>query len=228
MAEAKCVVITGVSRGLGQAMVQEFVQRGHTVLGCARSQEAIAELNGRYGDPHRFEVVDIRHVEQVEQWSRRVLDRIGPPDLLINNAALMNRSSVLWEVPSEEFAELLNVNLRGMHNVIRAFVPQMVQREQGIILNFSSTWGRSTSPQVAPYCATKWAVEGLTQALAHEIPRGMAAIPFNPGVIQTEMLFQCFGDAAKSYPTPDIWAKTAVPFILQLGPKNNGASVSAP
>jgi len=62
-------------------------------------------------------------------------------------------------------------------------VPAMVRRGQGVIVNFSSGWGRSTDAGVAPYCATKWAIEGLTQALAQELPPGMAAVPLNPGII---------------------------------------------
>ena len=95
-----------------------------------------------------------------------------------------------------------------------------------MIVNFSSEWGRSTSPEVAPYCATKWAVEGLTRALAQELPRGLAAVPVNPGIIDTDMLRSCFGDSAGHYPDPREWAETAVPFLLGLGPKDNGRPLS--
>jgi NAD(P)-dependent dehydrogenase (short-subunit alcohol dehydrogenase family) len=81
---------------------------------------------------------------------------------------------------------------------------------------------------VAPYCATKWAIEGLTQALAAELPDGMAAVPLNPGIIHTDMLASCFGEMASSYPTPEAWARTAVPFLLRLGPRDNGRPLTAP
>src|SRR5205823_14154043 len=109
----------------------------------------------------------------------------GPVDLLLNNAALINRSAVFWKVPVEEFDRLVDVNIKGVANVLRHFVPAMVARRRGVIVNFSSGWGRSVSPEEAPYCATKWAIEGLTLALAHELPRGVAALPLNPGVIDT-------------------------------------------
>ena len=128
----------------------------------------------------------------------------------------------------KEFDRLVDVNIKGVANVIRHFVPAMVARRRGVIVNFSSGWGRSVSPEEAPYCATKWAVEGLTLALARELPRGMAAVPLNPGVIDTDMLRQCWSDSAGSYPKADAWAKVAAPFILQLGPKNNGESVNVP
>ena len=120
------------------------------------------------------------------------------------------------------------MNLEGVVNVIRHFVPAMVERGSGVIVNFSSGWGRSTDAEVAPYCATKWAIEGLTQALAQELPSGLAAIALNPGIINTEMLQSCFGTSASAYPTPEQWAKKAVPFLLGLGPKHNGRPLTAP
>lgn len=161
-------------------------------------------------------------------WAESVLAEYAAPDLLINNAGLINRNARLWEVPADEFSRVIDVNVKGVANVIRHFVPAMVERARGVIVNFSSGWGRSTSPEVAPYCATKWAVEGLTKALADELPRGMAAVPLNPGVIDTEMLRSCFGAGAGHYADPDRWSETAVPFLLSLGPRHNGESLTAP
>jgi NAD(P)-dependent dehydrogenase (short-subunit alcohol dehydrogenase family) len=101
-----------------------------------------------------------------------------------------------------------------------------VARKRGVVVNFSSGWGRSVSAEVAPYCATKYAIEGLTKALAEELPAGMAAVPLNPGIIDTDMLRSCFGADASRYPSPAEWAESAVPFLLGLGPKDNGRSLS--
>ena len=174
------------------------------------------------GPPHEFSVLDVAHDDQVKAWAGGVLDRQGAPDLLLNNAAVINRSATLWEVPTEEFDRVIDINIKGVANVLRYFVPAMIARGSGVIVNFSSEWGRTTSPEVAPYCATKWAIEGLTRALAQELPRGLAAIPVSPGIIDTEMLRTCFGDAAGNYPAPGPWAETAVPFLLRLGPRENG------
>ena len=226
MPQQKTIVITGATRGLGRAMTAGFVEKGHRVIGCGRSSESIDALRSELGDLTRFDVVDVSQGEQVKQWAETVLAEFGPPDLLINNAALMNHPASLWEIDGEEFDSLVDVNIKGVANVIRHFVPAMVNRETGVIVNFSSGWGRSTSPEVAPYCATKWAIEGLTLSLAQELPAGMAAVPLNPGVINTDMLQICFGGSASSYPTAAKWAKRAVPFLLQLGPEDNGSSLS--
>jgi NAD(P)-dependent dehydrogenase (short-subunit alcohol dehydrogenase family) len=102
----------------------------------------------------------------------------------------------------------------------------MVARKAGVIVNLSSGWGRSTSREVAPYCASKFAIEGLTKSLAQELPAGMAAVPLNPGVIDTDMLRSAWGAEAGGYPSADRWAETAAPFLLKLGAKDNGKSLT--
>lgn len=226
MADHRIVVLTGVTRGLGRAMTARLIEAGHTVIGCGRSLNAIKTLESKYGAPHRFDCIDIVDDQQVAEWAASVIKQFGPPDLLLNNAAIINENANLWEISAAEFDAVIDVNIKGVANIIRHFVPAMVQRESGVIVNFSSGWGRSTSPEVAPYCATKYAIEGLTQALAQELPQGMAAVPLNPGIINTEMLQTCFGDSAHHYPDADDWSRFAVPYILSIKPKHNGQPLS--
>jgi len=222
----KVIVITGVSRGLGRALTEGFIRLGHRVLGCGRSEDAIFDFNTLHGSDSRFEVVDVTNDEAVCDWAKHCLSLAGSPHLLINNAALVNRNAPLWKVPASEFSMVIDVNIKGVANVIRHFVPAMIAKRSGVIVNLSSGWGRSTDAEVAPYCATKWAIEGLTKALAQELPKGMAAIPLNPGIINTDMLRSSFGEQARGYPTAEKWAKTAVPWLLSLGPKDNGISLT--
>ena len=219
------ILITGVTRGLGRALAEWYIANGHTVIGCGRSAE-ILNLRFSHAAPHDFTALDVTEENRVALWAEKVLAVHGAPDLLINNAALMNKSAPLWAVPAAEFNKLIDVNIKGVANVIRHFVPAMVAQKRGVIVNFSSGWGRSTSAEVAPYCASKYAIEGLTKSLAQELPAGMAAVPLNPGVIDTDMLRQAWSDGAASYPKAGAWAKVAAPFILKLGPKDNGQSVS--
>lgn len=224
MPNSRTIVLTGVTRGLGRALTDRFIERGHTLWGCGRSPEQISELKKRYGPPHDFTVVDVAADDQVKQWAVR----LGTPDLLLNNAALINRLAPLWEIPGAEFDQLIDVNIKGVANVLRHFVPGMVKRGTGVIVNFSSGWGRSTSPEVAPYCASKFAIEGLTKALAEELPAGMAAVPLNPGIIDTDMLRICFQEAAGHYSDAEHWSHAAADYILALGPSDNGLSRSIP
>ena len=224
----RVVLITGVSRGLGRAMAEGFRDAGCLVVGCSRSADVIDELTDQFGEPHRFAVVDVSQDEEVSDWAESLREDDIIPNLLVNNAALINTNAPLWEVTSDEMSALLKVNVLGTHHVIRHFVPAMIERGSGVVVNFSSGWGRSTSPEVAPYCATKWAIEGLSRALADELPEGMAAIPLNPGIIDTEMLRSCFSEGAAGYPTAKQWAVRAVPFLLGLGPEHNGQPLTVP
>ena len=224
----KNILITGVSRGLGRALTEEFIRLGHVVLGCGRSVKEIAPLQKQFPAPNDFSVVDVADDAQVAAWAKKVLAAHAAPDLLLNNAALINRNAPLWQVSAREFSDVIDVNIKGVANVIRHFVPAMIERRSGVIVNFSSGWGRSTDAEVAPYCATKWAIEGLTQALAQELPPGLAAVPLNPGIINTAMLQSCFADGANNYPTADEWAKTAVPFLLKINAANNGEQLTVP
>jgi len=228
MARGKLILITGVTRGLGRAMAEEIVRQGHTVVGCARSSTGIKQLREAIGEPHDFYPVNVASDDEVKTWASLVLNKHGAPDLLLNNAAIINASARLWEVSAREFSEVVAVNLKGVANVIRHFAPGMVARRTGVIVNFSSGWGRSTDAEVAPYCATKWAVEGLTQSLAQELPSGMAAVALNPGIINTDMLRSSFGGSAASYPSPKQWAEVAVPFLLKLEARDNGSQLTVP
>ena len=220
------ILITGVTRGLGRALTEKFIALGHTVIGCGRSGTEIFDLRMNHGAPHDFMVCDVALDNKVALWAAKVLEHDSAPDLLINNAGVMNPLGSLWGQSDREFTKVVDVNIRGVANVIRHFVPAMVAKKHGVIVNLSSGWGRSVSADVAPYCASKWAVEGLTKALAEELPKGMAAVPLNPGVIDTDMLRSCWGDGAGSYQKAAAWAETAAEFILQLGPKDNGRSLS--
>lgn len=222
----KLILLTGATRGLGRALAPLFAAGGHTVVGCGRSTAHVAELQRLFPSPHTFAAVDVTDAAAVESWASATLVSHGPPDLLLNNAAVMNTPRPLWQVPADEFDRLIDVNVKGVANVLRAFVPAMVARQTGVIVNLSSGWGRSTAADVAPYCASKYAIEGLTLALAQELPAGMAAVPLNPGIIDTDMLRQAWADGASSFPKADAWAEKAAPFLLNLGSKHNGKSLT--
>lgn len=220
------IVITGVTRGCGRALFDGFSRAGYQIAGCGTNKAAIEELSRSQDPKHIFSVVNVSSDTQVKAWAAHVCESQGAPLYLINNAAVINRNAPLWKVSAEEFDRVIDVNLKGVANTIRHFVPPMIEAKRGIIVNFSSGWGRSTDAEVAPYCTTKWGIEGMTQSFAQELPEGLAAIALNPGIINTDMLKSCFAGGASNYPTPEKWAQKAVPFILALNPANNGQSLS--
>ena len=209
-------------------MTEEFARLGHTVLGCGRSKREIDRLRREIPGPHDFYPVDVSSDDEVKSWASLLLNSHGPPDLLLNNAGVVNKNAPLWDVSPAEFSLVIDCNVKGVANVIRHFVPEMLKRKRGVIVNFSSGWGRSTDAEVAPYCASKWAIEGLTLAFAQELPATMAAVSLNPGIIDTAMLRSAFGESASNYLSPDQWAKRAVPFLLKLGASDNGQQLEIP
>ena len=226
---SQLILITGCSKGLGLSLVRSFAALGHTIIGCARSAPAISALQKEFPAPHSFAVVDVSDALAVETWAAKVLASHGAPDLILNNAAVIHPNAPFWKVPADRFNRVIDVNVKGLANVLRSFLPAMVKAKKGVIVNFSSGWGRSTSPEVSGYCASKYAVEGLTASLAQELPAGMVAVALNPGIINTEMLQDCFGkESASHYPSAEEWAKRAVPFLLKIGPKDNGHPLTVP
>jgi NAD(P)-dependent dehydrogenase (short-subunit alcohol dehydrogenase family) len=209
-------------------MATEFMRLGHTVVGCGRTEKEIESLRKLHPHPNDFYMVDVASDEEVKSWASLLVNSHGIPDVLLNNAGAINRNARLWEIGAREFSHVIDVNLKGTANVIRHFVPEMVKRRHGLVVNITSGWGRSVDAEVAPYCASKWALEGLTLSLAQELPSGMAAVALNPGIINTAMLQSCFGASAKNYMSPEQWSQVAVPFILKLTEADNGKQLDVP
>jgi len=132
---SRIIVLTGVSRGCGRALTEEFIRLGHRVIGCGHSEREMAALQGRFPPPNYFGVVDVADDAQVAAWANRVLAVHTAPDRLLNNAGIINRSPPLWEVPASEFSGVVDVNLKGAANVIRHFAPAMIRRGRGVIVN---------------------------------------------------------------------------------------------
>ncbi len=223
---ARTIVLTGVTKGLGRAMALGFAKLGHRIMGCGRNQAELDSLAQILGKQHQLVQVDICHSAETSSWAKSLWEQGIVPDLLINNAAVINKPAPSWRIPAEEWARILQINVVGTAAILQAFLPAMVEVKKGVIVNFSSLWGRSTSADVGPYCASKYAIEGLNGSLSQELPQEMATVALNPGIIHTQMLETCFGDGANAYPSPTTWAEKAVPFILKLDSKNNGQSLS--
>jgi NAD(P)-dependent dehydrogenase (short-subunit alcohol dehydrogenase family) len=222
----KKIILTGCTGGLGAAMLEGFIESGATVAGIGRNRQKLDALRTKYPSPHRFAAVDVSDDAAVKAFLEAVLGEWGAPDLLINNAAVINRSAPLWELSDAEIDHLLRINLKGVASTLRYVLPAMNAARRGVVVNFSSGWGRSTDPNVAAYCMSKWGIEGLSQAVSKEVSGGVAVVALDPGVIDTPMLRSCLGASAADHLSPASWAKRAVPMILGIGAEDNGASLS--
>ncbi|MRD36430.1 SDR family NAD(P)-dependent oxidoreductase [Bacillus thuringiensis] len=226
---SKSVIITGVTQGLGRAMVDRFHELGWNIYGCGRSKDKIEELKKQYSKIHDFQVIDVSDSQQVNNWANYILNTHTAPDMIINNASIVNQNAKLWKITAQEFENVMNVNVNGVVNVIRAFVPAMVARKEGIIINMSSSWGREGEAELAPYCASKFAIEGITKSMALELPHGMAVVALDPGgSISTPMLKSCAPQYINESPTPETWSHKAIEYILNITIDKNGDSLTCP
>ena len=146
----KKIVLTGCTKGLGRALVDEFIALGHTVVGCGRNPESILDLRFAISAPSTFDVLDVAEAKKVELWAERMLTQHGAPDLVINNAGLLTEPAPLWKQDTAKVAKLFQVNLAGIVHVVQGFAPSMIERGAGVIVNLSSGWGRSVSGEFAP------------------------------------------------------------------------------
>lgn len=197
-------LVTGASRGIGKALVEALRAEGCEVFGASRSGGC-----------------DVSKPDDVE----RLRARTGPVDLLVNNAAVIHEPAPLVDVPLEEWRRLLDTNVVGMVSVLKAYVPAMNERGAGVVCNLSSTWGRSVDARQAPYCATKWAVEGLSRALAEEVKPGVVVLAVNPGVVATDMLATAFEGRTHGAMPPAACAAAFLAMLRQVTPAWNGRSV---
>ncbi|MEM9800775.1 MAG: SDR family oxidoreductase [Planctomycetota bacterium] len=227
--EPRTIVVTGATRGLGRALTERFLENGHRVLACGRSAEHVLELSALAPDDQVFaRSVDVTSDAVVAAWAVEARARGLVPDLVVANAARINDPAPLWEVSAEEFDGVLAVNVSGIANVVRAFVPAMIERGRGVVACLSSGWGRFGAADVGPYCASKFAVEGFVSSLSHDLPSGLAAVAVGPGVVGTDMLRQVRGTGVTGHETPEPWSRRAAPFFLHLSAADNGASLSVP
>ena len=198
--------MTGASRGIGAALADALRDEGCDVIGASRTAG---------------EICDITDDAQVAA----LYECTGPVDLLINNAGVIHAPADLVDIPLAEWRRLFATNVFGMVAMLRTYLPAMNARGSGTVLNLSSTWGRSAAGRQAPYCATKFAVEGLTQAVAQEVAPGVAVVAVNPGVVATEMLATCFETDVSGYASPAECAASFVRMLRLLQPDWNGRSV---
>ncbi|MGE9294990.1 MAG: SDR family oxidoreductase [Puniceicoccales bacterium] len=223
---ARFIVITGATRGLGRALTHSFSQNGHQVAGCGTNGPHIADLQLDPGPADNFSVIDVTKSDEMKCWADGLIQRHGPPDLLILNAGVMNQHAATWEITPAEWERMMQINVLGAANTIHAFAPAMVERKRGIIVGFSSGAGQRGIANISPYCTSKFALEGMLKSLAAELPDGMASIPLQPGAIDTDILRSHWGeDRSGRQPSPEKWAQIATPYILSLGPEHNGQSL---
>ena len=176
------VLITGASRGIGFAMAKRFAEAGYAVYALWHNQkEQLDGIGALDITPVHGDVADAASVAAVR-------DAVGAVDILVNNAAI-SRFGLITDLSEAEWDEMMAVNLKSVFLLSRAFLPDMIRRQSGRIINVSSIFGAVGGSCEVAYSAAKAGVIGFTKALAKEVgPSGIQVNCIAPGVIRTDML----------------------------------------
>lgn len=163
---SKTVLITGASSGIGKASAQYFAAQGWNVIATMRTPEKETELSG---NSHILvTTLDVQQPETIQTAVQQGIDRFGQIDLVVNNAGY-GQYGVFEALTPAQVHEQFDVNVFGVMNTIRAILPHFRERKQGMIINISSGAGRFTLPLISLYNASKFALEGFSEALSFEL-----------------------------------------------------------
>lgn len=186
----KVALITGAGRGIGRAIGLRFAEEGASLILCARTAKPLQEVADavrQAGRPCLAAVVDVSREEDVTRLVNEGLAKFAKIDILVNNAGISNPKPFL-ETSNADWDEAVNVNLKGIVFCTRAVLPGMLQRGAGRVINIASAAGLRGLPGSPAYTASKFAVVGLTQALADEVvEKGIRMNVICPGPVRTEL-----------------------------------------
>src|SRR5258707_11777818 len=189
--------VTGSSRGLGRTLVEAILAAGDRVIATARKPEELKDLSATYADSIRAVKLDVTSPADVEKAVATAVEAFGRIDVLINNAGY-GFLGAFEEMSDDEFKGQIDTNFWGVVNVTRAILPHLRQQGSGHIIQITSIGGRSAFPGFSGYHAAKFAVEGLSEALALEVkPLGIKVTIVEPGGFRTD-----FAGAAMAFAKP--------------------------
>lgn len=184
------ILITGTSSGIGLATAVAFAKAGHTVYATMRNPDRAPELGRRIAAeklPITITVMDVDSDESVKAGIDRIVKEAGAIDVLVNNAGI-ERSGSVEELALDEFRAVMETNYFGALRCIKGLLPAMRERRSGCIINIASVAGRIACSPLAPYTASKFALEALSESLAQEMkPFNVRVAIVEPGIIDTAM-----------------------------------------
>jgi short-subunit dehydrogenase len=183
---SKIFLITGASAGLGRAFAEGAVEAGHTVVGTVRREDDRVSFEAMHKTRAKAVIMDVTRFDTIAPAIRKVEEGIGPIDVLVNNAGY-GHEGTLEESALTELIRQFEVNVFGAVAMIKAVLPGMRQRRRGHIINITSMAGHMSMPGIAYYSGSKFALEGISEALAQEVKGlGIKVTAIAPGSFRTE------------------------------------------
>lgn len=210
--------ITGTSTGFGRLLAEEVLKAGGKVLATARKPEQVSDLEKRFPGSAKIVTLDVTNTQQVEDAVVAAIGSFGRIDVLVNNAGY-GLAGAIEEATEQEFMLVFETNVFGLIRVTRAVLPHLREQRSGHIVNLSSMGGLIGSPGWGYYNATKFAVEGFSEALAAEVaPLGIHVTVVEPGPFRTDFLGRSGVEAAAQIAEyADTAGKTREYFHTQSG-----------
>ncbi|MFL9946123.1 oxidoreductase [Paraburkholderia agricolaris] len=198
MASGKTLLITGVSSGFGRALAGEALAAGHKVVGTVRSEQAKHDFEALSANAAFGRVLDVTDFDAVGGIVAEIEATVGPVDVLVNNAGY-GHEGIMEESPLSEMRRQFDVNVFGAVAMMKAVLPFMRERRRGHILNITSMGGYITMPGITYYCGSKFALEGISEALGKEVkPFGIAVTAVAPGSFRTDWAGRSMTRTARS------------------------------
>ncbi|MBF5009643.1 oxidoreductase [Burkholderia pseudomultivorans] len=186
MASGKVLLVTGVSSGFGRALAQEALAAGHTVVGTVRSAQARRDFEALSAHAAFGRVLDVTDFDAIDGVVAEIEANVGAVDVLVNNAGY-GHEGVMEESPLSELRRQFDVNVFGAVAMMKAVLPFMRARRRGHIVNITSMGGHITMPGITYYCGSKFALEGISEALGKEVASfGIAVTAVAPGSFRTD------------------------------------------
>ena len=192
--QGKTALVTGGARGIGLGTVQRLMREGARCVIWDRDPVAIDAAKAKLADAGEVtsDIVELAKPEAVEAAAGQVLGRHGHIDILVNNAGIAGVNKMLWECTTQEWRDVMEIDLFGVFLCCRAFVPGMIEAGWGRIVNVASIAGKEGNPTASHYSAAKAGVIGLTKSLGKELADANIRVNcITPAVIETEILEQC-------------------------------------
>ena len=203
MSAAKTLLITGVSSGFGRALAQEALAMGHRVVGTVRSEPSRHEFEALAAGNAIGRMLDVTDFDAIDGVVADIEATVGPVDVLVNNAGY-GHEGVLEESPLAEMHRQFDVNVFGAVAMMKAVLPYMRHRRRGHILNITSMGGHITLPGISYYCGSKFALEGISEAVGKELaPLGIAVTAVAPGSFRTDWAGRSMVRTPRSIPDYD-------------------------
>ncbi len=220
-------IVTGGDRGIGRAISEKLALEGYDIVIAARNKRAISgqvkRIDGLGAKAWGF-VCDLTDKEQIKKFVKDATDQAGIPDILVNNAGVATNKDFVSN-KDEEIDEMVGVNLLGLMFCTKAFLPKMIERKSGIVVNISSGAGKKGFPGLAAYCATKFGVIGFTESLAQEVEgKGVRVYAICPGATETEMYHALYPGEPADFKAEDV-AIEVIELIKNAGKIKPGSAI---